>query len=129
MLDTIAAIKDDKRRAEALRLDEIFRDVTGWQPKLWGQLIGYGQYHYVYDSGREGDFLATGFAPRAREFSLHILPGYSEFPEIAARLGPHRRGKSCWYIKSLEKTDEAALRDLIRAGLADLAETWTIEAT
>lgn len=129
MLEPIAAVKDGDRRANATRLDGIFREVTGWQPKLWGQMIGYGQYHYRYDSGREGDFLATGFAVRAREFSLHILPGYSEFPQIAERLGPHRRGKSCWYIKSLDKIDETALRDLIAAGLEDLRGHWTVNPT
>jgi Domain of unknown function (DU1801) len=125
----IIALEVPARRADAERLDRIFRDVTGWQPRLWGKLIGYGQYHYVYDSGHEGDFLATGFTPRARDFSLYILPGYSDFPEISARLGPHTRGKSCWYVKRLSDIDEAALRDLIRAGLDDLASHWTVLPT
>ena len=60
----------------------------------------------------------------ARDIALHILPGYNDFPEIAARLGPHKRGKSCWYIKSLDQIDDAALRDLIRAGLDDLAAQY-----
>lgn len=122
-LDTVPAEKQD----EARRLNAIFQDVTGWAPRLWGKkLIGYGQYHYRYDSGREGDFLATGFSMRARDISLHILPGYTEFPDIAARLGPHTRGKSCWYVKSLDVVDEAALRDLIRAGLDDLGAQYEI---
>lgn len=122
-LDTVPAEKQD----EARRLNAIFQDVTGWAPRLWGKkLIGYGQYHYRYDSGREGDFLATGFSMRARDISLHILPGYTEFPDIAARLGPHTRGKSCWYVKSLDAVDEAALRDLIRAGLDDLGAQYEI---
>jgi len=114
---------------EARSLDALFQNVTGWRPKLWGRIIGYGQYHYRYASGREGDFLATGFTFRARDISLHILPGYSEFPEIAARLGPHKRGKSCWYIKRLSDVDEAALCDLIRAGLGDLRGHWDITPT
>ena len=118
-----------EKRDEASELDAIFRDVTGWSPRLWGRIIGYGTYHYRYDSGREGDFLATGFTMRARDISLHILPGYSEFPEIAARLGPHKRGRSCWYIKRLEAVDETALRGLIRAGLNDLADSYQILAT
>ena len=129
MLEPIAKITDEKRRGEAERLDAIFREVTGWAPRLWGEMIGYGRYRYRYESGREGEFLATGFAVRARDFSLHILPGYSEFAEIAARLGPHRRGKSCWYIKSLERVDEAALKDLIEAGLEDLKGLWEVEGT
>lgn len=128
MSDPFATIAPEKRE-EAMRLDAVFRDVTGWRPKLWGKMIGYGQYHYRYASGREGDFLATGFNMRARDISLHILPGYTEFPKIAARLGPHERGKSCWYIKSLDMVDEAALRDLIRAGLDDLAKGAKLQAT
>lgn len=124
-LDTFAP----EKQAEARQLDAIFRDVTGWQPKLWGRMIGYGQYHYRYDSGREGDFLATGFNMRARDISLHILPGYTDFPDIAGRLGRHKRGRSCWYIKSLENTDESALRELIRAGLDDLATFHTVIGT
>ncbi len=118
-----------ERRDEAGALDAIFRDVTGWSPRLWGRIIGYGTYHYRYDSGREGDFLATGFTLRAQDISLHILPGYNDFPEIADRLGPHSRGKSCWYFKHLDAVDEVALRDLIRAGLEDLAVFHTVEAT
>lgn len=118
-----------EKQGEAQALDAIFRDVTGWSPRLWGKIVGYGQYHYRYDSGREGEFLATGFNMRARDISLHILPGYSEFPQIAARLGPHKRGRSCWYIKNLDAVDQWALRDLIRAGLDDLAGFHEIIAT
>ena len=117
------------RLEEGRKLDGLFRNVTGWQPKRWGKIIGYGQYHYRYASGREGDFLATGFAIRARDISLHILPGYSEFPDIAKRLGLHKRGKSCWYIKDLQSVDEDALGELIRAGLNDLRSQWQIIQT
>ncbi|MEO0917827.1 MAG: DUF1801 domain-containing protein [Pseudomonadota bacterium] len=128
MADPLDSVQDDKR-AEAEALDAIFQDVTGWQPKLWRATIGYGTYHYRTPSGHEGDFFATGFNMRARDISLHILPGYSDFPEIASRLGPHKRGKSCWYIKSLKVADMDAVRDLIRAGLDDLRRFATIEPT
>ncbi len=129
MLAPIAALEDPARRAEAERLDALFREVTGFRPKLWDNKIGYGQYHYRYDSGREGDWLATGFGIGAREFSIYILPGYADFPAIAARLGPHRRGKSCWYIRRLADIDEGALAELIKAGLADLGRFWTVLPT
>jgi hypothetical protein len=118
-----------EKRAEAEKLDLIFRDVTGWAPKAWGKLIGYGGYHYRYDSGREGDFFATGFNMRARDIALHILPGYTDFPEIAERLGPHSRGKSCWYIKAVDRVNNEALRDLIRAGLTDLSTTYDVQGS
>jgi len=76
--------------ADAHRLDRMFRDITGWQPKMWGaNIIGYGQYHYTYDSGRSGDFLATGFSPRKANLSLYIMPGYANFQSILDRLGKH----------------------------------------
>ena len=128
----IEAVKDAERRADAEALHAIFSEVTGWQPKLWqnGRIIGYGQYDYKTAAGTEGTFLATGFAIRARDFSLHILPGYNDgLAEIAARLGPHTRGKSCWYIKKPRAVDPDALRDLIRAGLKDLADYAEIQPT
>jgi hypothetical protein len=127
--DPLAHITDPAKRAEAEALDTVFRDVTGWAPRSWGTTIGYGRYAYTYASGRSGDCFATGFNIRARHISLHILPGYSDYPGISARLGPHKRGKACWYIKRLAEIDEAALRDLIRAGLDDLAKKWPIEGT
>ena len=128
MPDVFAHIAPEKRD-EARRFDALFRDVTGWTPKLWGTKLGYGEYHYRTKSGLEGDFLATGFNMRARDVSLHILPGYSDFPEIASRLGPHKRGRSCWYVKSYEAVDESALRDLILAGLDDLRSFETVTGT
>ena len=129
MPDPLDTVPNDKREG-AQRLDAVFREVTGWSPRLWGKMIGYGLYRYQRKSGKqEYEFLATGFNMRARDIALHILPGYQEYAEIAARLGPHKRGKSCWYIKSLDQVDQAALRDLIRAGLADLAKLSEIEPT
>lgn len=126
----LEAVTDPARRDEARRLARIFGEATGWAPALWpGGVVGYGRYAYRYDSGHGGTSFATGFAVRARDFALHILPGYAEHPEIAGRLGPHRRGKACWYLRSLAKADEAALADLIRAGLADLCALWPVEPT
>ena len=119
-----------EKRDAAREWDALFREATGWAPRDWGKAgIGYGTYAYRYASGREGTFMATGFAIRARDVSLHILPGYSDFPDIAARLGPHRRGKSCWYVRSLAAVDRAAAVDLIRAGLDDLRSKWPVEPT
>ncbi len=120
---------DPKKRAEAERLDALFRKATGWTPRLWGKMIGYGTYHYTYESGRHGDFFATGFNIRSRDVALHILPGYADFVDIAQRLGPHKRGKSCWYIPGLDRVDPNAVHDLIRAGLADLRNHWDVKPT
>lgn len=126
----IAAIDDPRRRAEAQRLDALFREVTGFAPKLWsGRMIGYGAYDYTYESGHSGTSLATGFAVAPRQITVYIMPGYTPFPDIMARLGRHRTGKSCVYITRLDQVDEAALADLIRAGLDDLATRWTVRPT
>lgn len=126
----VAAIEPERRREEAATLDALFRDVTGFQPKLWsGRMIGYGEYAYSYKSGRTGRWLATGFAAAPRQITVYIMPGYTSFPEIMGRIGPHKMGKSCLYIARLEALDEGALRELIRAGLDDLATRWPVEPT
>lgn len=117
---------DEARRGEAERLLAIFAEETGFPPRLWGSMVGFGRYEYRYASGHSGESLATGFAARKPELSIYILPGYTDFGAILARLGPHRVGKSCLYLRHLAAVDEAALRDLIRAGLQDLGKLWPI---
>lgn len=124
----LAGVTPEGKRSDAERLDALFREVTGYRPIMWGTaIVGYGRYHYVYESGREGDFLATGFSPRAQNFSIHIMPGYADFGPILTRLGTHRTGKSCLYVKRLSDIDEDVLKELIRAGLADLAMRWPVQ--
>lgn len=126
----IAGIEPERRREEARALDRIFREVTGFRPLLWsGRMVGYGRYDYTYESGRSGSFLATGFAVSPRQVTVYVMPGYTPFPEIMARLGPCRLGKSCLYLTRLADADETALRDLIAAGLADLATRWPVAPT
>lgn len=97
---------------------------------MWGEsIIGHGWYHYRYDSGREGDFLATGFSPRKASMPISILPGYTEFSDVLANLGPHRLGKSCLYVGRLAKIDLDVLQRLIRAGLDDLTTRWPVYPT
>ena len=129
-VEAVITALPERRQDEARDLDALYRDVTGWAPRVWGRnMIGYGQYAYTYDSGRSGEFMATGWGIGARQISLYILPGYSDFPDIAARLGKHKRGKSCWYLTKLDAADPEALRDLIRAGLDDLASQWPVTPT
>lgn len=124
------AVEHPVRRADAHRLDQIFREVTGFAPRMWGPtIVGYGKYHYVYESGREGDCNATGFSPRKANLSIYIMPGYANFGHILERLGKHKMGKACLYVNKLADIDETVLRELIRAGLDDLATRWAIEAS
>ncbi len=120
-------VEHPTRRADAARLDQIFREVTGWAPQMWGpSIVGYGSYHYKYYSGREGEMCATGFSPRKTNLSIYIMPGYADFSDQLARLGKHKIGKSCLYINKLADVDEAVLKELIRAGLDDLGQKYPV---
>ena len=126
----LSRLTPEKRANEARVLDALFQEVTGFQPRLWGEsIIGYGHYHYRYASGREGDFLATGFSPRKRAFSIYIMPGYADFDAILKRLGKHKTGRSCLYVNKLADIDTGALKELVCAGLDDLATQWPIKPT
>lgn len=118
---------EPERRAEAERLLAIFAEVTGWEPQLWGpSMVGFGRYVYRYDSGHGGESLVVGFSLRKAELSLYGLIGGAETEALLARLGPHRAGKGCLYVKRLAAVDEAVLRALIRAGLENLARRWPV---
>ena len=126
----ISSVEPVGRREDAKVLAQLFRDEPGLQPRMWGDsLIGYGQYHYVYDSGREGDFLATGFSPRKAKMSIYIMPGYQDYGSLLQDLGPHKTGAACLYLGRLAKIDLDVLRKLIRAGLNDLDSRWPVKAT
>lgn len=117
-----------ERQAETARLLVIFGEETGFVPQLWpGNIAGFGRYAYHYDSGHGGESLATGFSPRKAELSIYIMPGYDDYAAILAQLGKHRLGKACLYLRRLADADEAVLRALIRAGLADLGRRWRVE--
>ena len=113
------------RRVEAERLLELFADVTGWEPRLWGpSMVGFGRYEYRYDSGHGGESLVVGFSPRKAELSLYGLIAGTEV--LLAKLGPHRAGKGCVYVKRLAAVDEAVLRAMIREGVADTTARWAV---
>lgn len=125
----IESIEHPTRRADGLVLLDLFAEVSGFEPVMWGgSIVGYGRYHYRYKTGREGDFLATGFSPRKANLSIYIMPGYQDYAEIMGRLGKHKLGKSCLYVNKLADIDLDVLRELIAAGLRDLDEIWKVEA-
>lgn len=114
--DFIATVEDDVRRADAWRLLEIHREETGEEPYMYGSsIIGFGSYHYKYESGREGDAPAASFSPRKAHQVLYLVGGYEDvYPDLLDRLGPYKGGKACLYIKQLDAVDEDVLRQLIR---------------
>lgn len=125
--DFIESVEHPTRKADALVLLDLFTRVSGYSAKMWGpSIIGFGRYHYTYDSGREGDFLATGFSPRKANMSIYIMPGYQDYGALMERLGKHKLGKSCLYVNKLADIDLEVLEELIRAGLKDLHAIWPV---
>ncbi|MDA8596896.1 DUF1801 domain-containing protein [Candidatus Pacebacteria bacterium] len=119
-------LANETERTTAKDLLTLFTKTTGKKPALWGNMVGFGSYHYKYDSGREGDFLATGFAMRKSGPTIYIMPGYQDYSDILKDLGPHKLGKSCLYIKRLEDIDLKVLEKLIKAGLKDLQKKYPV---
>jgi Domain of unknown function (DU1801) len=119
----VAAVADPAQRADAEVLIRMMAKVSGYPPKMWGpSIIGFGQYHYHYDSGREGDMCRVGFSPRKGQTVVYIVDGFPGHTELLARLGKHKTGKSCLYIKRLADVDLSVLADLVTASLAVMAE-------
>lgn len=113
----LAAIKDEERRADATRLVALMKKATGEDPVMWGAaIIGFGLRHYVYESGREGDTVKVGFAPRKQNFAIYGLSESAKNATLMSQLGKHSTGKGCLYIKSLADVDPKVLSQMIRNG-------------
>ncbi|MDQ0636140.1 hypothetical protein QFZ40_004049 [Arthrobacter pascens] len=113
------------RHRDSLRLLELMSTITGEEPVMWGpSIVGFGRYHYRYETGREGDAAAVGFSPRKASLSLYRLLQSPEAGALLPRLGKHRTGAGCLYVNKLEDVDEAVLAELIRAGYRHMT-AWT----
>lgn len=110
----LEAIADSQRRNDCQALVEMMRRVTGAEPLMWGSsIVGFDSYHYVYDSGREGVAPATGFASRSREISVYLTASFDGQRDLLNKLGRHRMGKACLYIRRLSDVDLEVLETLI----------------
>ncbi len=110
----IDAVENDTRRSDSYILLGLLQKITDHPPILWGNsMIGFGSYHYTYDSGREGDMLLAGFSPRKQNIALYNT-GFKRYPELIGKLGKHKTGKSCLYITKLSDVDIDVLTELIR---------------
>ena len=118
----LAAVLDEGQRADAAKLLSIFKEITGEQPKMWGTaMVGFGQYHYKSErSSQEGDWLLTGFSPRKVATTLYLTTSFEMKGELLEKLGKHRLGKGCLYIKHLSDVDEKVLRDLIKTSFEEM---------
>lgn len=115
----LAALPDAQKRSDSFVLLDLFRTVTGESPKMWGtSIVGFGDYHYVYASGREGDWFVTGFSPRKQNLTLYCMGSYEPYGDLLARLGKHKLGKGCLYINRLQDVNLDVLRELVTVTIA-----------
>ncbi len=115
----LAGVADPAKRRDCETVLEIMREATGSEPKMWGpSIVGFGSYRYTYESGREGDWMLTGFSPRKQNLTLYIMPGFGRYPELMAKLGKHKTGKSCLYLGRLADVDLDVLTELVRESVA-----------
>jgi hypothetical protein len=118
----LAGIADDRQRRDCRTIMGLMREVTGTEPRMWGpSIVGFGQYHYRYASGREGDWPLTGFSPRKQNLTVYLAYGLEQHADLLERLGKHKVGKACLYLKSLDAVDQGALRELIRRSVDEVA--------
>ena len=121
----IASVTDPNQRADADNIRAVMERLSGEPAMMWGPtIIGFGSYHYVYDSGREGDMCRIGFSPRKGQTVLYLIDGFEGQAELMAKLGKHKTGKSCLYVKRLSDIDETVLEELCKRSLAYMAEKY-----
>lgn len=115
VIEFIESVENEKKKADAYKLLEIFKEVTGYEAKMWGSsIIGFGSYHYKYASGREGDAPLVGFSPRKAKISLYLSYESKEREKSLENFGKHTTSKACIYINKLADVDTNVLRDLIK---------------
>jgi hypothetical protein len=120
----LVAIEDPQRQADCRAVLKLMKKVTGKKPKMWGAgMVGFGTYHYKYANGREGDWFVTGFAPRKRDLTLYIMSGFKQYEPLMKKLGKHKTGVSCLYIKKLDDLDISVLEKLITASVEYVIRT------
>jgi Domain of unknown function (DU1801) len=110
----LKGIADESMRQDCEAVLKLMKQVTRAEPEMWGaSVVGFGEYHYKYASGREGDWFLTGFSPRKQNLTLYIMAGFARYDELMAKLGKHKTGKSCLYIRKLSDIDLSVLEELI----------------
>ena len=108
------SVDDERKRKDSFTILELMKQVTGIEPRMWGSsIVGFGSYHYKYESGREGDMILAGFSPRKQNLTLYNMSGFERYDDLIKQLGKHTTGKGCLYIKRLDDVDLPTLKSLI----------------
>jgi hypothetical protein len=116
--DFLAKVADDTRRADCYSVLAMMQEVTGEAPSMWGaSIVGFGTYRYQYASGQSGEWPIIGFSPRKNDLTLYIMPGFAKAEDALRRLGKHKAGKSCLYLKRLADVDLTVLREMMVASV------------
>ena len=127
--DFLDGVPDPQRREDARKVKAMMERLSGEPATMWGpSIVGFGSYHYRYESGHEGDMCRIGFSPRARELVLYLIGGFPRHQALMDRLGKYRTGKSCLYVKRLSDVDESVLETLIAESLDYMREKYPAEA-
>jgi hypothetical protein len=120
--DFLKAVPDERRRDDSFIILDLMKEITGQEPKMWGDsIIGFGNYHYKYATGREGDWFVTGFSPRKQNLTLYIMSGFDEYDELLKKLGKYKTGKACLYINKLADVEISVIKELIQKSVAHLS--------
>ena len=124
VIEFLNSVEHKTRRADGLTLLTMMEEITGEEAVMWGSsIVGFGNYHYRYESGREGDMPLVGFSPRKQSMTLYIMPGFDEYEELLSALGKHKIGKACLYVNKLADVDEEVLRQLVKRSYEHMKAT------
>jgi len=121
----LQSVDGEQKHRDARDILALMKEETGKRPRMWGtSIVGFGSYHYKYQSGREGDWLVTGFSPRKQNLAVYIMPGFSRYSTLMNRLGKYKTGKSCLYLRRLGDVDQKVLRQLVTRSVADMKKLY-----
>jgi len=120
----LESVKDEQTRADCYQILDMMQKATKAEPKMWGtSIIGFGDYHYKYESGRENDWFLAGFSPRKQNLTLYLMGGFEGQAELLGQLGKHSLGKGCLYIKKLEEVDSKVLKKLVSSSVKQIKQS------
>jgi hypothetical protein len=118
-------VEDEKKRRDSFTLLSLIKEASGEEPVLWGNMVGFGSYHYRYASGHEGDAFLTGFSPRKQNLTIYIMPGFEQYEDLMNRLGKYKTGKSCLYLKKVEDINLDVLKELVQRSVEHMRQEYT----
>lgn len=120
----LSAVTDEQARKDSYEILKMMKQVTKEEPKMWGSsIIGFGSYHYKGASGREGDWMLTGFSPRKQNLTLYLMHGFDVHKDLLKKLGKHKTSMGCLYIKKLDDVDKKVLKELVTASVKRMKQS------